>query len=200
MTADGIDMPTCNATCPRPLHPVGGVRIARQEVTAVTPRRPDMPMTCWLLLRLDERAPRERPASRLARFVRSGRLALGLRGARKQAKSGSPDRDLDVLTSAANRVSSLLGFLRCLGWRGALEPPCGYRPDRTPPPQGLVAPSAQERGDALARDAEALGDLLHRHAFVVERLRLGPADVRATGIERCGVLGEQLNDEGPSSL
>jgi hypothetical protein len=61
----------------------------------------------------------------------------------------------------------------------------------------LVAPGAQERGDALARDAEAFCDLFHCHAFVVERLRLGPADVRATGVERCGVLGEQLDDEGP---
>src|SRR5262245_28642183 len=35
----------------------------------------------------------------------------------------------------------------------------------------LVAGWAQKRGDALAGDAKALGDLLHRQALVVERLR-----------------------------
>ena len=43
---------------------------------------------------------------------------------------------------------------------------------------------AQEGRDALPRDAEALGNLLHRQAFGVERACLGSSYVRSTLIER----------------
>jgi hypothetical protein len=56
---------------------------------------------------------------------------------------------------------------------------------------------SQERRNPLTRDAELLGDLLHRHALAIERQRLGPADPGTDLIQHLRRLGNQTDAEIP---
>ena len=61
----------------------------------------------------------------------------------------------------------------------------------------LSAGISQERGYALTRDPELLGDFLHSHSLAVQRERLCPTDTGTELIERLFCLGDQLDGEIP---
>ena len=61
----------------------------------------------------------------------------------------------------------------------------------------LSAGISQERGYALTRDPELLGDFLHSHSLAVQRECLFPPDPRPELIERLCRLGDQLDAEIP---